>query len=173
MQICRALFRDERPSWSGRFYSITDARNVPRPIRSGGPPIMIGGSGEKRTLRLVAQYADMCNVTGGPTTVATSSTCCARHCADVGRDPSEITTTRLGTLVLTNSADETDRVTDFLSGIAGDQFDEQFTVGEADEVVDEVDALVAAGIDGRIFNMPLSDPDTVARAGDLLTQHFT
>ena len=81
-------------------------------------------------------------------------------------------TTRLGTLVLTNSADETDRVTDFLSGMAGDQFGEQFTVGEADEVVDQIGALVDAGLDGCIFNMPLSDPDTVARAGDLLTATF-
>ena len=56
----------------------TDARNVPRPIQPGGPPIMIGGSGERRTLRLVAQYADMCNVIRRPAPRSrTSSTCCA------------------------------------------------------------------------------------------------
>ena len=77
------------------LYSITDARNVPRPIRSGGPPIMIGGSGERRTLRLVAQYADMCNVLGRPDHRSRhSSTCCAGT-ARRGRDPSEgIVTTR-------------------------------------------------------------------------------
>ena len=69
VQICRAMLRDERPSFGGRFYSTDDARNVPKPLQVGGPPIMIGGSGEKRTLRLVAQYADMCNVSGGPATV--------------------------------------------------------------------------------------------------------
>ena len=67
VQICRAMFREETPTFEGRYYSIDDARNVPRPIQAGGPPIMIGGGGEKRTLRLVAQYADMCNVTGDPT----------------------------------------------------------------------------------------------------------
>src|SRR5438105_5741778 len=58
VQICRALFRDERPSFKGRYYETDDARNVPKPVQTGGPPIMIGGGGEKRTLRLVAQYAD-------------------------------------------------------------------------------------------------------------------
>src|SRR5580765_6925405 len=45
VQICRALFRDERPTFEGRYYRTDDARNVPQPIRAGGPPIMIGGSG--------------------------------------------------------------------------------------------------------------------------------
>jgi F420-dependent oxidoreductase-like protein len=172
VQICRALFGDERPSFKGRYYQTDDARNVPKPIRPGGPPIMIGGSGEKRTLRLVAQYADMCNVSGGPETVRHKLDVMRGHCTDVGRDPSEITTTRLGTLVLTDDADETGRVQGFLSGLAGDQFDEQFTVGEADEVVRQVEALLAAGIECPIFNMPLSDPETVTKAGELLTKNF-
>ena len=172
VQICRALFREDRPSWSGKHYSVADARNVPRPIRSGGPPIMIGGSGERRTLRLVAQYADMCNVTGGAATIAHKLEVLRTHCADVGRDPSDIVTTRLGTLVLTSSAAETERTTGFLRGMAGDGFDEQFTVGEANEVIDQVGVLIDAGIDTPIFNMPLSDVETVQRAGDLLTKAF-
>jgi alkanesulfonate monooxygenase SsuD/methylene tetrahydromethanopterin reductase-like flavin-dependent oxidoreductase (luciferase family) len=172
VQICRALFRDDRPSFGGRYYSVADARNVPRPIQAGGPPIMIGGSGEQRTLRLVAQYADLCNISGGPTTAAHKLDVLRSHCKDVGRDPAEIHTTRLGTLVLTSSAAATERTTGFLRGMAGDQFGEQFTVGEASEIVEQVGALVDAGLDGLIFNMPLSDPDTVTRAGELLTQAF-
>ena len=76
------------------------------------------------------------------------------------------------TLVLTEDADETGRVRGFLSGLAGDQFAEQFTVGEADAVLHEVEALLAAGIDCPIFNMPLSDPETVAKAAELLTKNF-
>jgi alkanesulfonate monooxygenase SsuD/methylene tetrahydromethanopterin reductase-like flavin-dependent oxidoreductase (luciferase family) len=94
------------------------------------------------------------------------------HCSQVGRDPSEITTTRLGTLVLTPDSDETARVRSFLGGMAGDAFAEQFTVGEASQVVDQVAALVDAGLDGLIFNMPLSDPGTIVRAGELLTGNF-
>jgi F420-dependent oxidoreductase-like protein len=172
VQICRAMFREDHASWSGRYYSITDARNVPRPIQPGGPPIMIGGSGERRTLRLVAHYGDMCNVAGGPATVAHKLDVLRTHCKDVGRDPSEILTTRLGTLVLTKSADETKGTTEFLRGMAGAEFGEQFTVGEADEIIEQVGALVDAGLDGLIFNMPLSDPETITRAGELLTNAF-
>jgi len=172
VQICRALFREDRPTFNGRYYSITDARNVPRPVRPGGPPIMIGGGGERRTLRIVAQHADMCNVSGGPATVAHKLDVLRTHCHDVGRDPSEIVTTRLGTLVLTGTSAETDRSTNFLRAMAGEGFAEQFIVGEADEVVDQVGLLVATGLDTVIFNMPLSDPDTVARAGELLTKAF-
>jgi len=172
VQICRALFREEQPTFAGRYYRIEEARNVPRPLRPGGPPIMIGGSGERRTLRLVAQYADVCNITGGPDTVAHKLEVLRRHCADVGRDPAEVTTTRMGTLVLTPDSDETARVRSFLSGLMGDDFDEQFIVGEPVDVVPEVERLVAAGIDCLIFNMPLSDADAVRTAGELLVSNF-
>ncbi len=172
VQICRALLRDERPTFKGRYYRTDDARNVPKPLQPGGPPIMIGGGGEKVTLRLVAQYADMGNVSASPTTLRHKLDVLRTHCESVGRDPNEITTSRLGTLVLTPSADETARVRTFLSGMTGDQYDEQFTVGEPDDIVRDVEALLATGVDCLIFNMPLSDADSVARAGELLTKNF-
>jgi alkanesulfonate monooxygenase SsuD/methylene tetrahydromethanopterin reductase-like flavin-dependent oxidoreductase (luciferase family) len=172
VQICRAMFRDDQPSFSGRFYGIDGARNVPRPVRAGGPPIMIGGGGERRTLRLVAQYADMCNVSGGAGTLAHKLDVLRAHCDSIGRDPKEIVTTRLGTLVLTPDADETARVRNFLSGLVGDEFDEQFSVGEADDIVAQVEALTATGVDTLIFNMPLSDAATVQQAGELLVGRF-
>jgi F420-dependent oxidoreductase-like protein len=172
VQICRALFREPTPSFTGRYYKIDKAHNVPRPLQDGGPRIMIGGSGERRTLRLVAQYADLCNISGGPETVRHKLDVLRGHCRDVGRDPSEITTTRLGTLVLTPNDDETARVTEFLRGIAGDAFGEQFTVGQEHEVVEQVGALVDAGVDELIFNLPMSDVATVRRAGELLSGRF-
>jgi F420-dependent oxidoreductase-like protein len=172
VQICRAMFREAQPSFAGQHYRIDAARNVPRPVRPGGPPIMIGGSGERRTLRLVAQYADMCNVSGGAGTLAHKLDVLQAHCASLGRDPKEIVTTRLGTLVLTPDADETGRVRTFLSGLVGDDFDEQFTVGEAHDVVAQVESLAATGVDKLIFNMPLSDAETVRRAGELLVGRF-
>ncbi|HET9729082.1 MAG TPA: LLM class F420-dependent oxidoreductase, partial [Acidimicrobiia bacterium] len=130
VQICRAILRNERPTFNGRYYTTDDARNVPAPIREGGPKIMIGGSGERRTLKLVAQYADQCNVSGGPETLRHKLAVLDSHCQAVGRDRSEITTTRLGTLVLTPDADETARARNFLMGLAGENFTEQFTVCE-------------------------------------------
>src|SRR3954463_5688424 len=65
LQICRAMFRGERPTFEGTHYRVKDAINSPAPITPGGPPIMIGGQGEKKTLRMMAQYAEMANFTAG------------------------------------------------------------------------------------------------------------
>src|SRR6476661_5357109 len=102
----------------------------------------------------------------------TSSTCCAR----TARRSAAIrprSTTRLGTLVLTNDAAETAGTTEFLRGLAGAELDEQFVIGEPDDVVRKVGPLIDAGLDCLIFNMPLSQPDAVARAGKLLTSTFS
>src|SRR3954468_8921171 len=59
LTIAKAMFTEERPSFEGRYYGIREALNVPRPIQQGGPPILVGGGGEQRTLRIAAQFADM------------------------------------------------------------------------------------------------------------------
>jgi F420-dependent oxidoreductase-like protein len=79
------MFTGDDVSFSGTHYRLDHARNLPRPVQAGGPKIMIGGGGEKRTLRLVAQYADMCNVTGDVSTLSRKIDVLRRHCADVGR----------------------------------------------------------------------------------------
>jgi F420-dependent oxidoreductase-like protein len=172
LQICRAMFTEEAPSFTGKHYRIEKALNVPRPIQENGPRIMVGGSGEKRTLRLVARYADMCNVSGGPDTVRHLLGVLDGHCADVGRDPGEITRTRLASLFLTFSPEETERTSGFLRDAAGAEFDERFNVGEPAAIVDQVGALVDSGLDELIFNMPFADPETVRRAGELLVSRF-
>jgi F420-dependent oxidoreductase-like protein len=173
VQICRAMFTEEAPSFDGRYYRVHEVRNVPRPIQAGGPPIMIGGSGEKRTLALVAQYADMCNITGDAATIRHKLGVLHEHCAAVGRDPSEITNTRLATLMLTDSAEQTAQTREFLAQAAGPEAAAGFNVGEANEIVDQVGELVAAGLDTLIFNMPLGDPEAVDRAGTLLIGAFS
>jgi hypothetical protein len=95
------------------------------------------------------------------------------HCDSVGRDPSEITATRLATLLLTNSAQETAQARDFLAQAAGAEAAAGFNVGEANEIVEQVGELVDAGLDTLIFNMPLSGPDAVQRAGAVLTGAFS
>jgi F420-dependent oxidoreductase-like protein len=137
LQICRAMFTEDRPTFEGRHSRISEARNLPRPVRPGGPPIMVGGSGEKRTLRLVAQYADLCNLFGDPTTISHKLEVLHRHCADVGRDPAEITTTRLGSLFLTDSAEQTAEVRGMLGETGGPEFAAMATVGTESAVVEE------------------------------------
>jgi F420-dependent oxidoreductase-like protein len=172
LQICRAMFTEEATSFAGKHYRIEKALNIPRPVQPNGPRIMVGGSGEKRTLRLVAQYADMCNINGSPDTIRHLLEVLHGHCADVGRDPGEITTTRLGSLFLTSSAEEAEQTSGFLRDAAGADFEERFTVGDPGAVIDQVDALVDAGLDELIFNLPFADPATVRRAGELLVARF-
>jgi F420-dependent oxidoreductase-like protein len=172
LQICRAMFTEEAPSFHGKHYRIEKALNVPRPLQAGGPRIMVGGSGPKRTLRLAAQYADMCNINGGPDTIRKLLDVLRGHCADVGRDPDEITKTRLGSLFLSSSPEEAEQTSNFLRDAAGDEFGERFTVGDAPAVLDHVEALIDAGLDELIFNMPFADATTVRRAGELLVSRF-
>jgi len=92
LTICRSLFREERSSFSGVHYTLHEAWNSPKPL-AGDIPILIGGGGESRTLKLVAKHADACNVFGDATMVSHKFGVLDRHCHEIGRDPSEITKT--------------------------------------------------------------------------------
>ena len=91
LQVIRGLWTQPRTTFAGEHYQLQDAVAEPKPVQRPHPPIWIGGSGPKRTLRLAAQYADVWNAAGGTAEeVAASSRILDQHCADVGRDPSEI-----------------------------------------------------------------------------------
>lgn len=90
--ICRSLFREQQSSFSGAHYTLQDAWNSPTPI-AGDIPILIGGGGERRTLKLVAKYGDACNVFGDATALKHKFAVLDRHCQEIGRDPAEITKT--------------------------------------------------------------------------------
>jgi alkanesulfonate monooxygenase SsuD/methylene tetrahydromethanopterin reductase-like flavin-dependent oxidoreductase (luciferase family) len=85
------------PSFAGRGLNVPEAMSYPRPLQEH-VPVLVGGSGPRRTLRLVAQYADACNLTGGPDAVAAALAALHRHCADVGRDPASVEVTHLSTI---------------------------------------------------------------------------
>jgi F420-dependent oxidoreductase-like protein len=174
--ICRAMFTEDAPSFDGRFYRIQGAMNRPRPVQAGGPPILIGGGGERRTLRLVAQYADACNLFGDAATVRHKLDVLDRHCADIGRDPATITKTRLGTLVIAASAAEADKKADELRrarGMEEAMFRAMVTAGDPDAVVEQVAVLLDTGLDGLVFNMPdAQDLETVTLAGRTLSDAF-
>jgi F420-dependent oxidoreductase-like protein len=90
LTICKAMFTEERPSFQGRYYQIDRALNHPRPIQPGGPKIMVGGGGEKRTLLTAAKFADITNWFGSIEDAAPKLAVLDRHCETVGRDPSTI-----------------------------------------------------------------------------------
>jgi F420-dependent oxidoreductase-like protein len=97
LQICKQMWSDNDGPYEGQHYQLAETLCVPPPIQRPGPPILIGGSGERKTLRLVAQYADACNLfAAGHEEVGRKLDVLARHCEDVGRDPATITKTILG-----------------------------------------------------------------------------
>ena len=90
-QVLIGLLATDRFDFDGRFYQLKAARNEPKGPQRPHPPICIGGSGEKRTLRITARYAQHWNFAGGsPAEFARKRDVLAAHCADIGRDPKEI-----------------------------------------------------------------------------------
>src|SRR5712692_5279884 len=172
LQICRAMFREQAPTFEGRYYQIDGALNFPRPIQPNGPPIMIGGGGEQRTLKLVAQYADMSNISGDAAMVRHKLDVLERHCEVIGRDPSTIVKTRLGSLIIRKSDAEAQRLYEQVlnrPGIDQERVRAVFMVGGPDRVAEQAQQLLDAGLDGLIFNMPhMEDPEAIALAGETL-----
>jgi F420-dependent oxidoreductase-like protein len=98
LRIAHGMWQGERGSeaaFEGRHYTATRLMNSPQAISRPHPPIMIGGGGEQKTLRLVAQYADACNVFGDGPRIAHKYEVLRRHCEAIGRDPDEVERTTL------------------------------------------------------------------------------
>jgi alkanesulfonate monooxygenase SsuD/methylene tetrahydromethanopterin reductase-like flavin-dependent oxidoreductase (luciferase family) len=112
LPVIRGMLHGEQPSASGPRYSISNVRNDPRPVQPH-MPIVVGGGGENVTLRLVARYADACNVglAAGYEAVARKEEALRRHCAEVGRDERDIERTlNTGPIVIRDSTEEAARV---------------------------------------------------------------
>jgi len=107
LEIIRRLFTEPRATFQGKYYSLDDAPNNPKPRQKPSPPITIGGSGERKLLRLVARYADRWNCPmNAAADLAHKLEVLRSHCADVGRDPSAITVSEQVIVVL--GKDESD-----------------------------------------------------------------
>ena len=93
LQICLQMWSDDNGPYRGRHYQLAETLCSPAPVSRPRPRILIGGGGERKTLRLVATYADACNFFAGTGDVAHKLDVLRRHCADVGRDPNDIEVT--------------------------------------------------------------------------------
>ena len=176
LQICRAMFVEQAPSFSGRHYRIQEALNLPRPLRPAGIPILVGGSGERRTLALVAKYADACNLFGDLPTIRHKLEVLDRHCAAVGRDPATITKTRLGGLAIADTVEQAEqrgREMARVRGMDDERYRGYVVAGDPDAVCEQVGAYLDAGLDGLVFNMhDAQDLEPVRLAGETLTKAF-
>jgi F420-dependent oxidoreductase-like protein len=172
LRICRSMFTQERSTYQGKRHHVDGALNVPQPVRSDGPRILVGGGGERKTLRLTAEYADMWNGFGDVATIRHKLEVLGRHCADVGRDPREIVKTRLGTLIVAASMDEAERRKSAWQadkGVEDAGLAARVTWGDPDTIGERLQPFLDAGLDGLLFNMPTgSSPEDVDRAGRAL-----
>jgi F420-dependent oxidoreductase-like protein len=106
LQICLQMWSDNEGPYEGRHYQLAETICQPPPIQQPRPSIMIGGSGERKTLRLVAQYGDACNLFAtSPEEIAHKLEVLERHCETVGRDPAEIEKTIIAQLGSLDDAD--------------------------------------------------------------------
>ena len=165
LTICKAMFTQERPSFEGRYYRIDRALNRPRPIQAGGPKIMVGGGGEKRTLKAAARFADITNWFGTLEEAAAKLAVLDRHCEAIGRDPAEIT--RTVAVPIVPVAREADKAR-ALEAIPVERRS-QFKPVLLDEGAEFLRGYLDAGFDGFTFrDVAIRTPEAVALVGELI-----
>jgi F420-dependent oxidoreductase-like protein len=166
LQIARAMFTQGSSTISGKHFRVDRAFNNPKPLR-GDIPILIGGSGERKTLRLVAKYADGCNLFGDPERVRHLLGVLERHCEDVGRDPAEITKTAMGQVAIgaTHEAAQAKVQAMRDAGIPQQRVD-AVIAGDPDTVTERAQALADVGAEGMTISLPdVHDLEAVELAG--------
>ncbi len=160
LQILKAMFTENRASFKGRYYTVADAPNNPKPIQKPHPPIMIGGAGEKVMLRLVAKYADRWNCPAGYRDFKKTLGVLHEHCRAVGRDPREITVSEQVMVCIGANKAEADQKWEMAKGRKPFSF--TAIKGTPDEVVKQLRERVSWGI--TMFTMMFADmapPQTV------------
>jgi F420-dependent oxidoreductase-like protein len=168
LRIARAMFTQQESSVAGRHHSTAGAINSPQPLR-GDIPIVVGGSGERKTLRFVAQYADGCNVFGDVDRVRHLMDVLDRHCEAVGRDPSEITRTRMAAAFVAPTHEAAMRKLE-QAGVSDEQRRTLVIAGDPDGLAEEAQAILDAGVEGLTVRMPdAHDPESVALVGRALS----
>ena len=152
VQIIKSLWAEDGVTFEGKYYKVKNAYCNPKP--SPPPPIMIGGGGEKMTLRVVARYADWWNFGWhDPSTYERLLGVLEGHCSRIGRDPDEIVKTLIDTVVIADTDEEAWRIAKSLGDEAGDRA--QF-VGTVETVKDRIGRFVDMGVEHFIlFFLPV------------------
>ena len=166
LAIIKAMFTEESPSFQGGHYRIENALNVPRPVQAGGPPILVGGGGEQRTLRIAAKYADMTHWFAiGLDALKHKTEVLERYCEEIGRDPSTIERTMGAPVIVVGSDDEGKA---FLEKIPPER--RPFVnVGGREQAAEALRPYIEAGFTGFTFNNAMyRTPEQIERVGEVL-----
>jgi F420-dependent oxidoreductase-like protein len=166
LTIAKLMFTQERPSFEGKYYKIDRALNVPRPIQPGGPKILIGGTGERRTLRLLAQHGDIGHWFGGAIDeLMRKKQVFYEHCEAVKRDPAGVQLTLGVTLVLVENEKDGKAILDSLSP----ERRAMARVATVQQGVEIIGQYIDAGFTGFTLNNNIyGTPDSMALAGELI-----
>ncbi len=181
LQIVKGMLAGDRPTVRGRWYTVTDAINSPAPLSD--IPLMIGGGGEKKTLRLVAQYADESNLICAPHEVPRKLEALAQHCETLGRNRAEITVTVQANACVAPTHEQAlaeasaflaSRGIDVGSMSAEDaqRILSMITLGDPDELGEIFAARLVEGVDGFTVNVPANChiEGRVALLGEVLSK---
>ncbi len=152
LQLLPLLWGKGSPRFEGKTVTVPEAICYPRPLQDR-IPILVGGSGERRTLRLVARYADACNLFGDPATVQRKIEVLHRHCVDIDRDPAEVTVTNLTSAQVIDAGDE--RPND--------------NAGTVDEQIGRYRVYAEAGVQTAIVSLPDVAEGGIERFAPVLT----
>ena len=156
IQIIRKMWTEEpSASFNGKYYQIRNAYCNPKPIqKKPSPPIMVGGSGERRTLKIVAKYADACNLFGSAETVKAKLKVLKEHCESVGRDYNLILKTKIGTIVVDDDKEiAKSRVQQTFKGIPEEQINEFVIYGTPEDVLGQIELIEEVGIQYLIVDL--------------------
>ncbi len=115
LQVLKAMFTEPKATVKGRYFSVADAYNNPKPVQKPHPPITIGGAGKKVMLRIVAKYADRWNIPGGYPDIADLTAPLKAHCEAVGRDFGQIEISEQLLVCMGTSAEDVERKWQFAS----------------------------------------------------------
>ena len=166
VQIARLMFTEERPSFVGKYYRIDRALNVPRPIQKGGPKILIGGMGERRTLRVLARFGDIGHWFGAPIEdLKRKKAIFEEHCADVDRNPADVVLTLGRSVAIVRNEREGQAVLDRLPP-------ERRAMSRAmtpEQAAESLRPYIDAGFGGFTFNNPvLPTVEAIGLAGEMI-----
>ena len=155
IQIIRKMWTEEPcASFNGKYFQIINAYCNPKPIQKPSPPILVGGSGERKTLKIVAKYADACNLFGSTDSIKKKLDILKEHCKNVGRDFDSILKTKLGTIVLDDNREAAkDRVKETFRGVPEEQIKEFVIYGTPEDILKQIEALQQVGIQYLIVNL--------------------
>jgi alkanesulfonate monooxygenase SsuD/methylene tetrahydromethanopterin reductase-like flavin-dependent oxidoreductase (luciferase family) len=168
LELLPLLWGPGAPRFEGRTVTVPEAICYPRPLQER-VPILIGGSGERTTLRLVAQHADACNLFGDADTVRRKVEVLDRHCAEVGRPRREILVTSLSTVLAGRDRDEVAYEVDLLRGEASPEaFATSTNAATVEEHVGRFRDLADAGVQTAIVNMPNLSPAAVETFAEVI-----